>query len=194
MYKKIIFTMIITAVVVGGVAVVFTLKTNEKDTTIKSNALLTKVTKEELLSDSDIVVVGEVVDVQSFKAASEIRSGKEDIFSDVTLQINEYIYNPKNFSESRVVVRIIGGSVDGASMIVSDGPTFDRGERVVVFLKQNDNQQIFKVVGWTQGKYAIIDNIVGKDNIERMFIQNIFGRDLTLDEFKKEVAKAVLVN
>lgn len=173
-------------IVAGGIATIFTATKNKPTKiTIQSDALLVKVTKEELLKESDVVVMGSIQDIQSFKAESEIRPGKEDIFSNVALQVGEYLYNPKNFSASQIVVRVLGGAVENMTMKVSDGPIFENGEQVIVFLKQKD-KQVFTVVGWAQGKYTIDNGVVGKGS-EKTFVRDIFGRDLTVDDFKKEV-------
>ena len=67
----------------------------------------------------------------------------------------------------------------------SESPVFTKGERVIAFLKQNPDRT-FSVVGWAQGKYAIENGVAGK-GAEKTFIRDIFGRNLTVDEFKKEI-------
>jgi hypothetical protein len=186
MNQRTILIAIAVAIVTGGIAAVFIATKNQSaKTTVQSDALLVKVTKEELLKESDAVVIGLVQDIQSFKAQSEIRPGKEDIFSNVTLQVNEYLYNPKNFAASQMVVRVLGGVVENTIMTVSDGPVFEKGEQVIVFLKQKD-ERIFVVVGWAQGKYTIDNGVIGKGN-EKIFVRDIFGRDFTVDDFRKEM-------
>lgn len=186
MKKQIIFMMVAVTIVIVGIVAVFTATKNDSTKiTIQSDALLAKMTKEELLKESDMVVEGFVQDIQSFKAPSEIRPGKEDIFSNITLQVSEYLYNPKSFSASQIVVGVLGGIVENTTMKVNDGPVFEKGEQVIVFLKQKD-ERVFAVVGWAQGKYTIDHGVVGS-GYEKVFVRDIFGRDLTIDDFKKEM-------
>ena len=187
MNKQIIFTAVVVAIVAGGIYVFFMPRiNNQREITIQSSAVLAKVTKAELLKESDAVVIGFVRSLQSFKGKSEIRPGKEDIFTNVSLEIKEYLYNPKNLSDSKIMVRVLGGTVGDTTMNVSESPIFTKGERVIVFLKQNPDRT-FSVVGWVQGKYTIDNGTVGMGH-EKVFIRDIFGHNLTVSEFKQEIA------
>lgn len=178
--------------------IVVTSSAKPERNTIKSDALLVKVTKDELLRESDMVVMGTVQNIESFKGASEIRPGKEDIYSNVTLRVDDYLYSPKPLFETNITVRALGGSFGGTTMTVTDGPAFDKDQRVIVFLKQHqesvtnkDGQAVtqiyYTVVGWAQGKYTIENGVVGKGN-ERMFVRDIFGQDtMTVTEFRNKI-------
>ena len=54
------------------------------------------------------------------------------------------------------MIKVPGGAVGGLEMMVTDNPSFQSGERVVVFL--NNNQGIFTVFGGFQGKFTIDKN------------------------------------
>lgn len=177
----------IAAVVIVGVGAGALYEPAQK-TVIHSDALLAQVTKDELLRESDAIVIGTVQNTQSFKAASEIRPGKEDILTNVSIAVSEYVYNPKNLSAAQITVQVLGGDVGEEKMIVEDGPSFEKDQRIIAFLKQKD-ESTFTVVGWAQGKYTVQNGGAIGIGEEKAHIKNIFGRDLTVEEFKREIAK-----
>jgi hypothetical protein len=82
------------------------------------------------------------------------------------------------------VLRVLGGETEGMKMIVNGGVSFEQGEQTAVFLKRKDSQ-VFEVVGWAQGKYTIKENSIGQGQ-EKVFMKDIFGKEMTLDGFRSE--------
>ena len=107
----------------------------------------------EMARTSDAVVVGEVTAVHS--------SWNEDataIITEAFVKVDETIAGQ---APGVVIVRTFGGQV-GAVMIEAHGfPTFDEGERVVLFLEGAEG--VARVVGYQQGQYRIIRR---SDNVE----------------------------
>jgi hypothetical protein len=62
----------------------------------------------------------------------------------------------KGETGGEVVIRVVGGEVGGLVLMVTDTPSFQSGERVVVFLDKGEG--IFTVVGGFQGKLTIDKN------------------------------------
>lgn len=110
------------------------------------------MSQDELVAQSDAVVVGEVLQVQSFRDETG-----SFIVSEAMVKVQETLTGS---SDSVVVVRTMGGTVDGYTVIAHGFPTFDIGERVVLFLN-NDGADTSKVVGYRLGQYRVVTNSRG---------------------------------
>lgn len=100
----------------------------------------------ELVAASDAVVVGQVTDVRSF--------WNEDataIVTEASLVVTETLAGQ---APGVVVVRTFGGQV-GAVRIEAHGfPTFQKGQRLALFLEGAGD--VARVVGYQQGQYRVI--------------------------------------
>jgi hypothetical protein len=113
-----------------------------------------KLTIEELTAKADSILIGEVTDSTCYQ------EGEGNIYTQVTLSVEQTI---KGETEEEVVIRVAGGKVNGQVLWVEDAPTFQLGERVVVFLEEDDGG--FGVVGWFQGKFSIDKNNMVSGNM-----------------------------
>ncbi len=118
-----------------------------------ASALVEPLTIDELTARADSIVVGEVTDIACYE------EGRGDIYTLVTLSVEQAV---KGGPGNEVVLRVPGGEVGGLRLSVSDTPSFQPGERVVVFLEEAGSA--FKVSGWYQGKFAVVDNRVVETN------------------------------
>ena len=110
-----------------------------------------KITLEQLAAQADSILVGEVTDVTYYQ------EGEGNIYTQVTLSAEQTIEGETGME---VVMRVPGGKVDGLEMMVTGTPSFQLGERGVVFLDK-EAEGIFTVVGGFQGKFTIDNNMVG---------------------------------
>lgn len=104
-----------------------------------------QLTLDELAARAESILVGEVTDIASYKEAN--------IYTLVTLSVEQTI---KGETGGQVTIRLPGGEVDGLGLQVEDVPSFESGERAVVFLEEGEG--IFSVVGGFQGKFTIDRN------------------------------------
>ncbi|NTV22016.1 MAG: hypothetical protein HGB03_00395 [Candidatus Yonathbacteria bacterium] len=182
--QKILIPVMILVVVAVGIFSAVSFGRQDQKVTIQSNASFAKVTKDELIQNSDALAIVTVENIKSFEDVSDIRPGKQDVFSDVTVVVNEYLYNPQKLTDSELVLRVLGGETEDTKMIVNGGASFEEGEQAAVFLKRKDDQ-VFEVVGWAQGKYTIKEDSIGQGQ-EKVFMKDIFGKEMTLDDFRSE--------
>lgn len=185
MNKQTVLYLVTGFVLVTGVGVAMI--THEAPVTIRSDALLVQMTAADLRKESDLAIVGTVIDTTSYRAASKIRPGKEDILTDATVSVGEFILNPQYISSTTIQVRALGGSVGDSSMTVEDAPVFHKGDKFFAFLRQAE-PGVFEVVGWAQGKYGIDANGNLGVGRERIFVRDVFGHDMTLDELRRVLA------
>lgn len=106
----------------------------------------------ELVAQSDAVVVGEVLQVQSFRDESG-----SFVITEAMVQVDETFTGS---ADSVVVVRTAGGTVDGYTVMAHGFPQFEAGERVVLFLS-DDGAEASKVVGYRLGQYRVVTNSRG---------------------------------
>ena len=113
-----------------------------------------KLTIEELTARADSILIGEVTDITCYQ------EDEGNIYTLVTLAVEQTI---KGETGEEVVIRVAGGKVNGQVLWVEDAPSFQLGERVVVFLEEDDGG--FGVVGWFQGKFSIDKNNMVSGNM-----------------------------
>jgi len=191
MNKKITTLVLILIIIGAGTITVFNLygHSQEKKDTIVS-ALLIKLTPEEIVNQSDGIIIGTVKDLQTAKVPSNFRSEKKDIVTNAVISVEKYLFNPKNLSLSDVTVQTVGGTIGNESMTMEDSPVFEKGQRVVVFLRQ-ENNNTFTVFGGPQGKYTINNDNVAYGTQEQETFNGVFGKQMTLDELEKDVNSLV---
>jgi len=137
---------------------------------------------ENLIDNADSIVIGTVAEHNSYWNDKHTR-----IYTSVVLSIEESL---KGTTIERVTVILPGGEVDEIGEWVSDMPSFDQGERVMIFLKKLSEAQLpsakdskielpkeqFEVYSGFQGKFTITGDKVG---------------DLSLAKFKERVKKVL---
>lgn len=128
-----------------------------------SSGIVEKLTVQQLASRADSILVGKVTDIACYE------EGEGNIYNQVTLSVEQTI---KGETKQAVNVRVPGGELNGQTLWVEDTPSFQTGERVVVFLEERED--IFTVVGGFQGKFSIENN-------------NMVGGNMPLTEFIDQI-------
>jgi len=108
-------------------------------------------TFDELVGYAELIFQGTVTDVKS----ERIGEGAERrIVTYVTFSVNEPI---KGNPGSSYTIRMLGGTVDGETMEVSDAPKFKVGDRDILFV-ENNGKQFIPLVGIMHGRYRVAKN------------------------------------
>jgi transcriptional regulator CtsR len=137
---------------------------------------------QDLFNGADSIIVGTVVEHSSYW--NEEHTG---IYTTVILSVEESL---KGAIIERITVILPGGEVDGMWEWVSSMPSFEQGEKVVVFLRKLSKAQLpeakdskvplpeeqFEVYGGFRGKFTVAGDKVG---------------DLPLAQFKERVNKVL---
>lgn len=117
-----------------------------------------RMTMGEMLSDAKAVVHGVVVD--QFSQWEEF-DGNKVIFTYSVVRVENADF--MRLAPTRdVVVRTVGGIVDGYQQVLIDEASFTLGEEVIVFLGLEDGWAYTSVVGFHQGKYTVSRNAAGR--------------------------------
>lgn len=129
------------------------------------------MTARELVIGSELVVVGQVKSVRS-----EWSDDRSFIFSDVTIEVEEYVKGGQ--AGKSVTVRHLGGEVGEVGEFYSHTARFQAEEEVLVFLDR-DPRGTLRVAGGEHGKFRITrDRVTGQRMVEgRAPLENV-TRDL----------------
>ena len=192
--KKTILIAVVTLVIgVGSVIGLNYFSSNEPRTIYLSNVLI-ELTPDQIVKESQGVVLGLVENVEVIKAASQLRLGEEDILTKATVKVEKFLKTPGNLpnSTSIIEVEVIGGTIGNETMVGEDFPTLEKGERVIVFLGPKDtNTDAFTVYAGVQGKFSIQPNDEVGNEKERIYFRKIFGKDMSLNELASVISSIV---
>ena len=140
-----------------------------------------KKTFDDLLKESDAIVLGTVSDV-----ASQYVGEKKDIVTHVTLSNLTVLHGA--LAASTLVLRQEGGDVQGDVVHIEGSPVFSKGDRVIVFIKGNGTEMI-PFVGWTQGVFRVFqDSATKKERITDHEGNHVTG--IKDNDFVRDVVKA----
>lgn len=105
-------------------------------------------TFDELVANAQVIFQGAVTDVRS----QWVGEGAERrIVSYVTFQVEDPV---KGAPGESYTLRMLGGTVDGETMEVTDSPKFKVGDRDIIFV-ENNGSQFIPLVGIMHGRFHV---------------------------------------
>src|ERR1700745_1020744 len=111
---------------------------------------------DELVSRAEMIFQGSVTDVRSEWTGE---GAQRHIMSYVTLKVEDAI---KGNPGSIVTLRMLGGTVGGETMEVTDAPKFKVGDRDILFV-ENNGTQFVPLVGIMHGRFRVKKDEAGRD-------------------------------
>lgn len=114
------------------------------------------------VNNADLIVVGRVGEIVSFKMQTPSKETKYAISSKVTIFPETFV---KGHEEGPIIIEFAGGRVGKEVSVPEDSPKFVSGEQVVLFLHRIAGKDSYSVAGMDQGKYSIKDNTVARKNV-----------------------------
>ena len=113
---------------------------------------------DELVSRAEIIFEGQVTDLKS----QWIGEGAEHrIVTFVTFKVDDTLKGNAGASYS---IRMLGGTVDGQTMEVSDAPKFKVGDHDILFV-ENNGSQFIPLVGIQHGRFRVQKDQGGRDTL-----------------------------
>ena len=103
---------------------------------------------DELVNRAEVIFQGSVTNVRSQWVGE---GGQRHIVTYVTFQVNDPI---KGNPGATYTMRMLGGTVDGQTMEVSDSPKFKIGDRDFLFVEHN-GRQFIPLVGIMHGRFRV---------------------------------------
>jgi hypothetical protein len=116
-----------------------------------SQALLRKVELPEMVSRAGTIVHGIVLSNESRLAEDGT------IYTYTSVSVLEELTGTG--SQETVVIRNMGGTVGTKGLRVTDVPTFEEGEEVILFIEPEPRVEETDLVGWAQGAFRTADGI-----------------------------------
>lgn len=112
---------------------------------------------DELVGEAELIFQGTCTDVKSEWVGE---GAQRHIVTYVTFTVEDTL---KGTPGDRYTIRMLGGTVDGTTMEISDSPKFKTGERDILFVQQN-GKQFIPLVGIMHGRYRLQrDQTTGAD-------------------------------
>jgi len=105
-------------------------------------------TFDELVSQAELIFQGSVTNVRSQWVGE---GAQRHIASFVTFKVEEAL---KGQPGASYTIQMLGGTVDGETMEVSDAPKFALGDRDILFVEHN-GEQFIPLVGIMHGRFRI---------------------------------------
>jgi hypothetical protein len=113
---------------------------------------------DELVSRAQIIFEGEVTGLHS----QWIGEGAEHrIATFVTFKVDDTLKGNPGVSYS---IRMLGGTVDGRTMEVTDAPKFKVGDHDILFV-ENNGSQFIPLVGIQHGRFRVQKDKTGRDTL-----------------------------
>ena len=114
-------------------------------------------TFDQLVGQAEMIFQGSVTEVRSVWAGE---GAQRHIDSYVTFQVEDAL---KGKPGASFTIRLLGGTVDGETMEVTDSPKFKVGDRDILFVEHNGDQFV-PLVGIMHGRFHVQrDEQTGRD-------------------------------
>jgi hypothetical protein len=134
---------------------------------LPATAAMIRVPIEDSVRASDIVVRARTMDQRC-----EWSGDGRWIYTFVRAQILETMGGHPDGED--IVVRVLGGAMDGIGLRVSDMPLFEIGEESVLFLKRSSDGSFYTVVDNFQGKNTLWEGkVVERELSESDFVNQV---------------------
>ena len=113
---------------------------------------------DELVSRAEMIFQGSVTDVRSEWTGE---GAQRHIMSYVTLKVEDTFKGNPGLT---VTLRMLGGTVGGETIEVSDAPKFKVGDRDILFV-ENNGTQFVPLVGIMHGRFRVKKDTTGQDAV-----------------------------
>ena len=117
-------------------------------------------TFDQLVREAELIFEGTVTDARSQWSGE---GAERHIVTYVTFSIEDAI---KGAPGKSYAIRILGGTVDGQTMEVSDTPRFKTGDRDILFVEHNGSQFV-PLVGIMHGRFHVQRDAGGRDVVAK---------------------------
>jgi hypothetical protein len=138
----------------------------------------------ESVQDATFVVRGTIE--SSHADWGKADEGTRNIYTYHQLQLMEVLKGSGLSAPGTIQVRSLGGEKDGIGMQVSGAPSFNKGEEVILFLREKNAESSYDIEGMMMGKFNIRRDESGREFLVGPGIpREEVGNKWSIDAFKK---------
>lgn len=155
------------------------------DEIYQSSKLMIKLTMDDLIENSEVVIIGKVIDI--FPSRRVDINGDWIITTDAVIKVERYLYGQSR--SPYIAVMVQGGRVEQTFVWVEDQPEFNLGEEVALSL----NHPQFKITppeGFeTVNYYMVTGSMQGRFSYKDGYMVNLEGESFTVSEIEQKIAE-----
>jgi hypothetical protein len=156
------------------------------DKIYRSSSLMIRLTMDDLIDKSDVVVIGKVIDIFPARRV-DINGSSRDwiIITDAVIEVERYLYGQSR--SPYIAVMVQGGRVEQTFVWVEDQPEFHLGGEVVLFLhhpelkisppERFEDADFYMVTGSMQGKFGYKDG----------YMVDLEAKAVTISELEQKI-------
>ncbi|MEJ2048596.1 MAG: hypothetical protein P8Y60_01900 [Calditrichota bacterium] len=117
-----------------------------------------------LSNKADVILTGKVT-----KKESGWNESKTRIYTKATLQVDEVLKGNNN--QNYVEIISPGGEVGDVGELYTHMPRFDKDEEVLVFLKKDHKNGLYKVLNGEAGKITVLEDSKTREKVTRSHVR-----------------------
>lgn len=161
MFKRLIFTLLVLLLLISSSVYALT---------------LAKASLEELTSESELIVHGKILSIESDWEDNTHSS----INTYVLMMVDEYI---KGYGNSQILIKQFGGTMGDLSQVIPGSPQFTEGEEVILFLQRHG--EFYEIHSIALGCFRIFID----DKSNTIQVVNDLGNAYLIDPLTKKEVK-----
>jgi hypothetical protein len=115
-------------------------------------------TFDQLVDQAEVIFQGTVTKVTSEWIGE---GAQRHIVSYITFEVKDAL---KGSPGKSYTMRTFGGTVDGETMTIGDGPKFDVGDEQILFVEHN-GEQVVPLVGLMYGQFHVRKDVSGRESV-----------------------------
>ena len=160
------------------------------DSTIVVNYNLPKLSLDQLISYSEVILVGKVVEIKPPKSGFVYNTISPTIYTDIIVQPERYLYGGSG--TQNIAIRVQGGKVGNEVVQVSGGTSFSLGEETILFLFRQSTDNLAPFTPVPEGidptnYFSIVGVSLGKWQYVNGKATDVFGVEFDISDIQNRI-------
>jgi len=153
---------------------------------ITVSTLYREMLPEEVIDEATYAIIGKVTKLQPVRIEMPDNNDQDEVHTIVTLKVKEDLFD--NYPLKKIQFRVQGGESSGLRMIAEDGPAFEKGEVVLVFLGMGEEQEypFGDELYLIAGEQGVFDYLEVNEKIQDRFLNKEYDQKDLIKMVKKE--------
>lgn len=153
---------------------------------ITVSTLYREMLPDEVIDEAKYAIIGKVAKLQPMRIEMPDDNDQDEVHTIVTLKVKEDLFD--NYPLKKIQFRVQGGEASGLRMIAEDGPAFQKGEVVLVFLGMGEEQEypFGDELYLIAGEQGVFDYLEINEKIQDRFLNKEYDQKDLIKMVKKE--------